>query len=102
MVFSDAPTGGKAVRDFGHWLWKQFSEATVKLIITAGLTAVCLTLWTASRESAPVLTSLGWLLVAVCLTFAIVLLVGVAGWAWAKWASPSSGAVAAVDTMIRL
>jgi len=88
------------------WLWRQFSEATVQLAITATITALVITAWTATRDAAPSMTSLGWLLVAALLAFSIVLLVGVAGWAKSRWLGPAINLAAATpsatDTRLRL
>lgn len=86
---------------FLRWAWKQFTESTAKLIFTAGITAAVVTLWTATRDSAPVLTSLGWLVVAVSLAMAIIVFVGLAGWARGKWWAPAI-ATSIGDTMLRL
>lgn len=90
--------------DLPAWLWKQFAEATVKLVITSILTALAVTVWVATRKSAPDMTSFGWLLVGVGVAFAIVLLFGAAGWARSKWGSGAAAgaAPAAIDTRLRL
>lgn len=88
------------------WLWRQFSEATIQLVITATITALAITAWTATRDAAPSMTSLGWLLVAALLAFSIVLFVGVAGWSKNRWLSPTTNSSAATplatDTRLRL
>ncbi|AGK58568.1 hypothetical protein HYPDE_34483 [Hyphomicrobium denitrificans 1NES1] len=93
--------------NLGAWLWKKFTEATVNLIITSGITSFAITLWAATRSSAPDMTSLGWLIVGVLLAFAIVILFGLAGWARQKWgrtnAPPSTAAAATpLATMLRI
>lgn len=85
------------------WLWRQFAEATVQLVITSLLTALGITVWVATRDTAPIMTSFGWLLVATALAFGIVVLVGITGWARTKWV-PITPNVAAIpiDTRLRL
>lgn len=89
--------------NLGAWLWKQFTEATVSLIITSGITSFAITAWAATRRSAPDMTSLGWLIVGVLLAFAIVILFGFAGWARQKWERNDSASLATPgSTLIRI
>lgn len=84
-----------------NWLGQQFAQATVQSVITTVVTSVAVTVFVATRDSAPAMTSLGWLIVGFCVAFGMVLLAGAVGWARRSWGL-FGGGLTATETMLRI
>ncbi len=78
-----------------HWWerwWNRFFkfESVFSLFGGASVMGALLTYVSSLWESAPTLTSVGWLLIFLGFTAAVVFLIGLAGWARQHWLTPAS------------
>jgi len=90
---------------YKHWwdrLFKTDALTSIGIVVMSGVG----TILTATRESAPALTSLGWLIVFVVLAFSLAALVAVVAAIRVQWfrigSDPAKAASAPFDTRITL